>query len=97
MNFRSVRTIKNDEKEICNREKMLKDYTNLCENLGLQMRNVVKPMQSHLEKVQIVTGKVLKNEPDIYVKIFENRWIDNTKEKYSIINNKCRLYFNDVF
>ena len=39
---------------------MLKDYTNLCENLGLQMRNVVKPMQSHLEKVQIVTGKVLK-------------------------------------
>lgn len=67
VNFRSVRTIKNDEKEICNREKMLKDYTNLCENLGLQMRNVVKPMQSHLEKVQIVTGKVLKNEPDIYV------------------------------
>ena len=67
VNFRSVRTIKNDEKEICNREKMLKDYTNLCENLGLQMRNVVKPMQSHLDKVQIVTGKVLKNEPDIYV------------------------------
>ena len=27
VNFRSVRTIKNDEKEICNREKMLKDYT----------------------------------------------------------------------
>ena len=67
VNFRSVRTIKNDEKEICNREKMLKDYTKLCENLGLQMRNVVKPMQSHLDKVQIVTGKVLKNEPDIYV------------------------------
>lgn len=67
VNFRSVRTIKNDEKEICNREKMLKDYTNLCENLGLQMCNVVKPMQSHLDKVQIVTGKVLKNEPDIYV------------------------------
>ena len=67
VNFRSVRTRKNDEKEICNREKMLKDYTNLCENLGLQMRNVVKPMQSHLDKVQIVTGKVLKNEPDIYV------------------------------
>ena len=67
VNFRRVRTIKNDEKEICNREKMLKDYTNLCENLGLQMRNVVKPMQSHLDKVQIVTGKVLKNEPDIYV------------------------------
>ena len=67
VNFRSVRTIKNDEKEICNREKMLKDYTKLCENLGLQMRNVVKPMQSNLDKVQIVTGKVLKNEPDIYV------------------------------
>lgn len=67
VNFRSVRTIKNDEKEICNREKMLKDYTNLCENLGLQMNMVVKPMQSHLDKVQIVTGKVLKTEPDIYV------------------------------
>ncbi len=86
------------KKEICNREKMLKDYTKLCENLGLQMRNVVKPMQSHLDKVQIVTGKVLKKRTRyICGKIFENRWIDNTKGKYSIINNKCRLYFNDVF
>ena len=46
---------------------MLKDYTNLCKSLGLEKNNVVKPMQSHLDKVQIVTGKVLKTEPDIYV------------------------------
>ena len=46
---------------------MLKNYTNLCKSLGLEKNNVVKPMQSHLDKVQIVTEKVLKTEPDIYV------------------------------
>ena len=70
VNFRGTK--KEKEKIIkCNQEKMLNDYTKLCTSLDLE-KNIVRPIQTHSNNIKIVTRKILKNEPDIYVEKYEN-------------------------
>lgn len=71
VNFRGTK--KEKEKIIkCNQEKMLNDYTKLCTSLDLEKNNIVRPIQTHSNNIKIVTRKILKNEPDIYVEKYEN-------------------------
>lgn len=71
VNFRGTK--KEKEKIIkCNQEKMLNDYTKLCTSLDLEKNNIVRPIQTHSNNIKIVTRKMLKNEPDIYVEKYKN-------------------------
>ncbi len=67
VNYRSRITTETGEKKKCNENKMLIDYENLCTSVNLDKNRVVKPMQKHMDKVEIVKRKILKDKPDIYI------------------------------
>ncbi len=52
---------------IVNYNKAMKDYEKLCLSLELDKNNIVKPIQTHGDKIEIVNGKIQKDKPDIYV------------------------------
>lgn len=82
VNFRTARINKQalPENEY---KKAIQDYKNLCDNIGLDYKNVVKTNQQHTDKVKIVTEKENKDFMDINL------------EKYSktdgLITNKSKF------
>ena len=82
VNFRTARINKQalPENEY---KKAIQDYNNLCDNIGLDYKNVVKTNQQHTDKVKIVTEKENKDFMDINL------------EKYSktdgLITNKSKF------
>ena len=53
-------------------EKVISDYKNLCDNIGLDYRNLVKGIQKHTNNVKCVYSKINKDEPDFNMKEYEN-------------------------
>ena len=82
VNFRTARINKQalPENEY---KKAIQDYKNLCDNIGLDYKNVIKTNQQHTDKVKIVTEKENKDFMDINL------------EKYSktdgLITNKSKF------
>ena len=64
VNFRTARINKQalPENEY---KKAIQDYKNLCDNIGLDYKNVVKTNQQHTDEVKIVTEKENKDFMDI--------------------------------
>ncbi len=48
------------------------NYKKLCEAINSNYKNLVKPNQNHTNRVEIVTNKINKNEPDIHIEKYEN-------------------------
>lgn len=46
-------------------ENGIQNYRKLCDFLGLEYSNIVKPLQVHGNEVKLVTEKIKENEPDI--------------------------------
>ena len=53
-------------------EKVISNYKNLCDNIGLDYRNLVKGIQKHTNNVTTVYSKINKDEPDFNMKEYEN-------------------------
>lgn len=53
-------------------EKVISDYKNLCDNIGLDYRNLVKGIQKHTNNVKCVYSKINKDEPDFNMEEYEN-------------------------
>ena len=53
-------------------EKVISNYKNLCDNIGLDYRNLVKGIQKHTNNVTSVYDKINKDEPDFNMKEYEN-------------------------
>ena len=69
-NFRT--SSKNYENNKIEYEKVISNYKNLCDNIGLDYRNLVKGIQRHTNNVTSVYDKINKNEPDFNMKEYEN-------------------------
>ena len=76
MNFRTSifnSTSKKIEKESkLENEKTLKDYKILCDKIGSDYMNVVKPIQKHTDNVKCVLDKINRNIPDFNCERYEN-------------------------
>lgn len=64
-NFRTARA--KDKKQLTGNEyeKAINDYKELCEKMGENYNNIVKPNQSHTRNVKIVNSKINISSPDI--------------------------------
>ena len=69
-NFRT--SSKNYENNKIEYEKVINNYKDLCDNIGLDYRNLVKGIQRHTNNVTSVYDKINKNEPDFNMKEYEN-------------------------
>ena len=69
-NFRT--SSKNYENNKIEYEKVNNNYKDLCDNIGLDYRNLVKGIQRHTNNVTSVYDKINKNEPDFNMKEYEN-------------------------
>ena len=70
-NYRTSRTNKmplEESKYI----KAIDSYKKLCENIGVDYKNIVKTNQEHTDKVEMVTEKINKNEPDFNLEKYNN-------------------------
>ena len=52
--------------------KAIDSYKKLCENIGVDYKNIVKTNQEHTDKVEMVTEKINKNEPDFNLEKYNN-------------------------
>lgn len=52
-------------------KKAMQDYENLCNNIGVDYRNVVKTNQQHTDEVKIVTKKINKESMDINLEEYD--------------------------
>ena len=68
--------------------KTIENYKNLCDNIGLDYRNLVKGIQKHTNNVTVVYGKINKDEPDFNMKEYEN--IDG------LITNKTNIILSST-
>ena len=70
-NYRTSRTNKMplEESEYI---KAIDSYKKLCENIGVEYKNIVKTNQEHTDKVEMVTEKINKNEPDFNLEKYNN-------------------------
>ena len=70
VNFRTARINKQalPENEY---KKAIQDYENLCNNIGVDYRNVVKTNQQHTDEVKIVTKKINKESMDINLEEYD--------------------------
>ena len=70
-NYRTSRTNKMplEESEYI---KAIDSYKKLCENIGVDYKNIVKTNQEHTDKVEMVTEKINKNEPDFNLEKYNN-------------------------
>lgn len=69
-NFRT--SSKNYENNKIEYEKVINNYKDLCDNIGLDYRNLVKGIQRHTNNVTTVYSKINKDEPDFNMKEYEN-------------------------
>lgn len=53
-------------------QKVINNYKNLCDNISLDYRDLVKGIQRHTNNVTSVYGKVNKDKPDFNMKEYEN-------------------------
>ena len=73
VNFRtSSKGYENNVNNEIEYEKVISNYKNLCDNIGLDYRNLVKGIQRHTNNVTSVYDKINKNEPDFNMKEYEN-------------------------
>lgn len=69
-----------------------KSYKDICEELGIEYKNIVNTCQKHTDNIKIINGKINKDVPDF--NIYENTdgIITNKKEiVLSTINADCIL------
>ena len=65
------------------KEDYLNNYKFLCQELGIDANNIVKPHQSHTSNVKVIEEKEYNNEPDI-----NNNYLENID---GLITNKNNL------
>ena len=53
-------------------EEVMNNYKQLCQDIGCNYINIVKPNQNHTDKIEIVTQKTNTNKPDIHVEKYNN-------------------------
>lgn len=68
VNFRTV----SNANLIKENELSINSYRKLCNAIGNNYINLVKPMQAHTNNVKIVTNKINSNEPDFNVEHYKN-------------------------
>lgn len=100
VNFRTARINKQalPENEY---KKAIQDYKNLCDNIGLDYKNVVKTNQQHTDEVKIVTEKENKDFMDINLeKYSQTDGLITNKSKFvlSTTNADCilLLFFDPI-
>ncbi len=70
VNYRTSTLEKNvEEKEY---KETLNNYKLLCEKIGSNYLNIVKPIQRHTDNVKVILEKINKNAPDFSKKQYEN-------------------------
>ena len=73
VNFRtSSKNYENNENNEFEYEKVINNYKNLCDNICLDYKNLVKGIQRHTNNVTTVYSKINKDEPDFNMKEYEN-------------------------
>jgi len=50
----------------------IESYKTLCENLGLDYENLIRPNQNHTNNIKIVESKINENKPDFNLTEYEN-------------------------
>ena len=93
---KNYRTEEPDKRELDRKtyKKVINNYKNICEMIGSNYINIVKPNQNHTDKIEIVTKKINADKPDIHVGKYENTDGLITKEKnllLSTTNADCIL------
>lgn len=53
-------------------KKAINSYKNLCKNIGVNYKDIVKTNQEHTNKVEIVTEKINKDQPDFNMEKYNN-------------------------
>ena len=72
--------------------KAIESYKKICKELGLEYNNIVKTNQAHTDNIEIVKGKVNKEEPDFNIYKETDGLITNKKGIIlSTINADCIL------
>ena len=61
----------------------IRDYENLCKSLKIDKTNIIKPNQTHSDKIEIVNEKINIKKPDINIEKYEKTdgLITNKKNK----------------
>lgn len=67
VNFRTIGNVSSKENELS-----INSYRNICNAIGNNYINLVKPMQAHTNSVKIVTNKINSNEPDFNIEHYKN-------------------------
>ncbi len=99
-NYRTARA-NNQTLENNSYQKAIEDYQTLCQAIGTKAENLVKPIQNHTDKIEIVTQKINPKEPDFNLQQYTQTDGLVTKEKNIILtttNADCilLLFFDPV-
>ena len=100
VNYRTMRA-NNETLEPEEYNKALSNYKKLCNEIGTNYINVVRPNQNHTDKVGIATEKIKKDEPDLNLREYDNTDGLTTNKKNLILsttNADCilLLFFDPV-
>ena len=68
------------EEEIFKNEKSKNNYKTICKELNLNYNNIVNTKQNHTDNIQIVNGKINKDNPDL--KRISEKTVNKMVEKY---------------
>lgn len=97
------RTSKANSQELNDKEyeKAINSYKKLCNSVGIEYSNIVKPNQKHTNNVKIANSKINKNKPDFPVEEYKNTdGLITKKEKLALstTNADCilLLFFDPV-
>ena len=97
------RTSKANSQELDNKEyeKAINSYKKLCNSIGIEYVNIVKPNQKHTNNVKIANSKINKDKPDFTVEEYKKTdGIVTKKEKLALstTNADCilLLFFDPV-
>ena len=100
VNYRTMRA-NNEALEPEEYNKAVSNYKKLCNEIGTNYINVVRPNQNHTDKVGIATEKIKKDEPDLNLREYDNTDGLTTNKKNLILsttNADCilLLFFDPV-
>lgn len=94
-NYRTARANKEKLDSGCY-QKAIKNYEDLCKQIGSNKKDIVKPNQNHTKEVKIVKEKINETEPDIDLEAYDQTDGLITNQKNILLattNADCILLF----